>query len=150
MSKYFVAGAKFSVIFLALWILLCYLYGEYYLIDNIVPSEDLDVSEWLAEYYVAGGLSAFVGLVISLIWFWRGCIYDGETNIGNFYLILIMIIISISIVIDILVIPHAIEGGFLPCIFVVLISSLGYWLSSILFYAAPVKYIPWGAVQIHR
>ena len=45
--KWITFFVKAVVTFFVLWLLAIYLYGNFYLADNIVPEADVEIDEWL-------------------------------------------------------------------------------------------------------
>lgn len=145
---------SFFIKTVGLLVVLClvffYGYGNFFLADNVVPYEGMEVGEWLYMYNISGGLSGLAGLVCAAFWFWIGDAYSGESGVGVKYYGLMILSLILGLVIAFLVLPTALEGSGFASVFVVITAPLLYYLASVFAYASPVKYIPAGAEIFHK
>ncbi len=125
-----------------LWLCAFYGYGNFILADSVVPVEGMEVEEWVYEYLVTGGISGILGFLCSAIWYYIGDNYAGESGIGIKYWFFFITSFVAGVVIAFLKMPPSIDGSGLSFIMVVLISTLTYYLSSLIASAEAVKYIP--------
>jgi hypothetical protein len=133
---------KAIVIFLVLWLLVIYAYGDFLLADSIVPEVDEEIEEWLNSYYFAGVIAAFIGLICSSIWFYFGINFAGGMGISMKHTILWLISVIGSFIVAFIVIDPSQEGSGLSLLFVGLLAPVGYYLNSLFNSAEAVKYIP--------
>lgn len=131
-------------------LVLFYAYGNYVLIDSVVPAEGYEVGEWLNSYYTSGIASLVIGFICSAVWFFCGLNYTGGNGINVYYYGLLFISFVLSVVINFVLLIPAIEGSGLAGLFVVISAPVLYYLASIFAYAPAVKYIPAGAEFIHK
>ena len=142
MKKWVSFFATAIVIFLVLWLLAIYVYGDFYLADNVVPEAGTEIDEWLHSYYLAGGIAALIGLICSTLWFYFGINFSGGIGIGAKHTILWLISIIGSFVVAFLVIDASQEGSGLSFFFVGLLAPVGYYPNSLFNSAEAVKFIP--------
>lgn len=137
---------KFFVITIGLlvflWLLLCYAYGSFYLVDMVVPYPGTEIDEWLNGYYLTGAVSAVMGFVCAAIWFAMGNSYNGRSSLGIRYGIVWILSLLFSIGVYFLLMPEAQEGAGLSNVFVVVVAPLLYYLSSLFASPNAGKYIP--------
>ncbi|WP_306537649.1 hypothetical protein [Megasphaera sp.] len=140
--KWVVFFVKAILIFFLLWMLAIYLYGDFYLADNVVPEADMEIEEWLHSYYLAGGIAAIVGLVCSAIWYYFGINFSGGMSVSVKHTILWLLAFFGSFIVAFLVIAPAQEGSGLSFFFVGFLAPVGYYLNSLFNSAEAVKFIP--------
>ncbi len=133
---------KTAVIGLLLWLAAFFGYAELSLKDTVVPVEGMEVEEWIDAYRITGGISGFLGFVVSAIWFNLGSNYAGESGISIKYYGLWLISFIAGVAVAIVKMPPSIEGAGYAFVMVVLISVLLFYLSSLFVSADPVKFIP--------
>lgn len=129
---------------------LFYVYGDYVLIDSVVPAEGYEVGEWLNSYYTSGIASLVASFICSAIWFWRGQNYTGGNGISIFYYGFMGLSLVLGILINFVLLLPAIDGSGFASVFVVIAAPVLYYLASLIAYAPAVKYIPAGAELIHK
>lgn len=147
--KWITFFVKSVVIFFVLWLLAIYLYGDFYLADNIVPEADVEIDEWLHSYYLAGGIAALAGLIFSTMWFYCGINYSGGSGIGITHTILWILSAIVSFLVAFFVIDAAQEGTGLSFFFVGFLAPVGYYLNSLFNSAEAVKFIPPLGERLH-
>lgn len=133
-----------------LWLVLIFGYGNFSLVDTIVPVEGVEVDEWISSYRMCGGVSGILGFVCSAIWFAIGNSYAGEGGIGVKYYGLWIVAAILGVICNFVLLPGAVEGSGLASVFVILLPILLYYLASIFAYAPAVKYIPLLADSLHK
>lgn len=133
-----------------LWLFLIFGYGNFFLMDTVVPVEGVEVDEWINAYRMSGGISALAGFICSAIWFAIGNSYAGEGGISIKYYGLWILAAVLGVVCNFVILPNAVEGAGLSSVFVILLPVLLYYLASIFAYAPAVKYIPLLAESLHK
>lgn len=145
---------KFIVITLGLlvffWLVMFFGYGNFFLMDMVVPAEGTEVDEWINAYRVCGGVSGLAGFLCATGWFAIGNNYAGESGIGIKYYGLWIVAAILGVVANFALFPAAVEGDGLASVFVILMPIILYYLASIFAYASPVKYIPLLADVFHK
>lgn len=141
--------AKAVMIYLILWIVCVYVPGEFYLSDIVVPVKDVEISEWMDSYFLAGGVVAIVTFIFSMIWFFIGDRYTGEEGIRAKHNLLWLLATIASIVIPFILVEDFQDGGHISYVFIFLIAPIGFYINSLFNSAAEVKYIPPFAQKIH-
>lgn len=143
-------GVFAALISLAFWLVFVYGYGEFFLMDDVVPEKGYEISDWMYSFYLAGAISAIVGFICSCIWYFFGVRYAGEDGITvKFYALLIIATILGFIVAFAFILP-AVDGSGLSLLFAWLISPAIYYVNSLVNYAPAVKYIPPFGENIHK
>lgn len=134
----------------ALWLFLIFGYGNFVLMDTVVPVEGMEVDEWISAYRLCGGLSALAGFMCSALWFWIGDSFAGEGGISIKYYGLWILAAVLGVVCNFVFLPAAVDGAGLASVFIILLPILLYYIASIIAYASPVKYIPFLAEVLHK
>lgn len=132
------------------WLLMIFGYGNFFLMDTVVPVEGIEVDEWINGYRTCGGVSGLLGFICAAIWFAIGNGYAGEGGISIKYYGLWILAAVLGVGCNFVLLPGAVEGSGLASLFVILLPILVYYLSSIIAYAPAVKYIPLLADAIHK
>lgn len=132
------------------WLLMIFGYGNFFLMDTIVPVEGIEVDEWINGYRTCGGVSGLLGFICAAIWFAIGSGYAGEGGISIKYYALWILAAVLGVGCNFLLLPGSVEGSGLASLFVILLPILVYYLSSIIAYAPAVKYIPLLADTLHK
>lgn len=135
-------AVKTAGIVIVLWLAAFFGYGEFFLKDNIVPVEGMEVEEWLNAYRIAGGVSGVLAFLWSAVWYYIGDNYAGESGIEVKYYGLMVLSVLSGFAAVFFFLPPSLEGAGFSLAFVVLISFLTYYFSSLLASAEPVKFIP--------
>ena len=133
-----------------LWLFLIFGYGNFFLMDTVVPVEGVEVDEWINAYRMSGGISALAGFLCSAMWFAIGNSYAGEGGITIKYYGLWILAAVLGVVCNFVFLPNAVEGAGLASVFVIILPVLLYYLASIFAYAPAVKYIPLLAESLHK
>lgn len=133
-----------------LWLFLVFGYGNFFLMDTVVPVEGVELDEWMNAYRMCGGVSGLAGFICSAIWFSIGNSYAGEGGIGIKYYGLWILAAVLGVVCNFILLPGAVEGAGLASVFIILLPVLLYYLASIFAYAPAVKYIPLLAESLHK
>jgi hypothetical protein len=141
---------KAVVIFLVIWGILIYGYGELFLSDSVVPEQGVAIQEWLNYYYFAGIISVIIGLFCSCIWFWFGINFSGGMGISAKYMILFVVAIILSIISAFVIILPATDGKGLSFIFASIVAPIGFYLVSLFDTAEAVKFIPPLGETVHK
>lgn len=141
---------KTMIIYLILWGIFIYGYGEFSLIDSIVPERGVEIDEWLQSYYFAGGISSLIAFVCSCIWFYFGTQYAGGHGISIKFNILWIVTVMGGLISDFFIIMSAVDGRGLSWVFACLIAPIGYYIVSLSCSAEAVKFIPPLSERIHR
>lgn len=147
--KWMLFLVKAVVIFFVLWLVFIYGYGDFFLSDTIVPEADVEIDEWLHDYYIAGGIAAVVGLICSAVWFYFGVNFSGGISAGAKHTILWIIAFIASFVVAFICIDTSQEGSGLSFFFVGFLAPVGYYLNSLFNSAEAVKFIPPLGEHIH-
>ncbi len=137
-------------LFVIFWLLLFFFYGNFFLMDTIVPAEGMEVDEWIDGFRKCGGASGALGFICSAIWFYVGDNYAGDSNINVKYYLFFILSFVLGIIVNFVMLPASVEGSGLASIFVVIFPVILYYLASLFAYAAPVKYIPFLAEALHK
>lgn len=147
-------SVKTFVIFIILWALLIFAQGNFWLINNIVPEQGVDIEMWVESFYRAGALSAGAGFICSAIWFYYGKTFSptvkGLAMCSTVYGIINIAALALGILIAFVFILPAIDGQGFSFIAVSLLGVFGTYLSSIIAPASAVKYIPLFADWFHK
>lgn len=140
--KWVFFSVKAVLIFFILWLLSIYLYGEFYLVDNVVPDVSIEVDEWLHSYYLAGAVSAITALICSTVWFYFGVNFSGGRSGSVTHTILWLVSFICGFIVALILIAPSQEGSGLSFFFVGLLAPLGFYLNSLFNSAEAVKFIP--------
>ena len=141
---------KTFVVLVVLWLLLFLCYGNLVLVDTVVPIEGIEVDEWISSYQMCGKVSGILGFICAAIWFQFGKNYAGESGIKVKFYALWIVSLVLSVLVNVIFFPDAVEGTGLAHVFVILMAPVLYWISSLFASAPAVKYIPSGAGLIHK
>lgn len=141
---------KAFIIYLIMWCILIYGYGDFFLSDSIVPEKDVAIDEWLNSYYIAGAVSAVIAFICSCIWFYFGINYSGGHGISLKHKILWIIAALGGLLAAFLIIMPAVDGKGLSLLFAWIIAPLGYYIVSLFDSAEAVKFIPPFGESIHK
>lgn len=142
-------SVKAVLIFFLLWLAAIYFYGDFYLMDNVVPDVNYEIEEWLHSYYLAGAVSAIIGLICSIIWFYFGVNFSGGRGAAITHTILWLVSFVGGFVVALLLIAPSQEGSGLSLFFVGFLAPIGYYFNSLFNSAEAVKFIPPLGSQIH-
>lgn len=146
----FMFGVKAIVITVILWLLVVYLYGDFVLVDSVVPEKGIEISEWMDSYYFAGALSAIAGLICTIVWYVFGINYAGGAGIVAKYRILLIVSVVVGLIIAFVVILPAVDGSGLSLLLAWIVSPLVFYVNSLLNSAEAVKFIPPLGIMIHK
>lgn len=136
-------------VYVLLWAILIYVYGSFILVDDIVPDTGIDIDEWMQSFYLAGGVSALIGFICTIIWHIFGSNFSGDTGItGKFYALWIVSVIG-SFIAEFVIVDPSQEGAGLAFFFVVLLAPLGFYLNALFNSAEAVKFIPPLGEKLH-
>lgn len=140
---------KAALIFVVLWSVFIYAYGDFYLVDNVVPDTGIEIDEWMDSYYQAGGIAAVIGFILSVIWFYFGLHFSGGSGISLKYTVLWIISLIASFIVAFVFILPTQEGSGLSLFFVGFLAPVGFYLNSIFNSEGSVKYVPPLGEHIH-
>lgn len=141
---------KAALIFVVLWGIFIYAYGDFYLVDNVVPDTGIEIDEWMDSYYQAGGIAAVIGFLLSIIWFYFGLDFSGDSSISIKYMILWILSFILSFIVAFIWIAASQEGSGLSLFFVGFLAPVGFYLNSLFNSEESVKFIPPLAEHIHK
>jgi hypothetical protein len=138
-GKFFITSI---LIMLFVWGALFYAYGNFILIDTVVPFMGLEIEWWITWYFICGAISSVLGLVCSIAWYSVGNNYDGRSSLGVKYGVIALVSLALGLCVKIFLLPVTLDGGGWASEFVILSGFIVYYLSSL--FAAPDagKYIP--------
>lgn len=139
MAKFVVVTVGITIL---LFLVLIYGYGNFFLIDSIVPPQEMPVEEWLKGYFTAGGVSGLAGFLCSALWYYWGNNYTGGSDIKVKYWGALIVAAILGAVVAFYMIPARQEGEGLAFVAVTILPLLTYFLSSLFASADAVKYIP--------
>lgn len=141
---------KALLIGLVFWLIFIYGYGDFFLVDSIVPEKGTAIDEWMDSYYLAGTVSAIVGIVCGAIWFYFGTNFSGEAGISAKFYILLIASVILGFAAAFALILSAVEGSGLSLLFAWLIAPLTYYVITLIDSAEAVKFIPPLGDKVHR
>lgn len=130
------------IVYGVLWGLLIYGYGNFILIDDIVPDASISIEEWMETFYKAGGLSVLAAFACNIGWYCVGASYCGEGAIRFKYLMFLFVASLSSLASAIFIIEKLQTTELLPYFLVFIIGPVGYYVVTLICSPSTVRYIP--------
>lgn len=130
------------LIMVFVWCGLFYAYGNFVLIDTVVPFMGQAIEWWITWYLICGFVSCILGLLCSIAWFCVGNSYDGRSSLGVKYGAIAIGSLALGLGVKIFMLLPTLDGGGLANEFIIVGGLVVFYLSSLFASPDAGKYIP--------